>query len=150
VLPGVTLSRRAKIGIWVGVSAALMFVGALGPWAKAFGVLAVSGTDGDGVIVLIAGLIVGGAAWLHRQGTRLWAVVIGILAAVVGAATSIYDLANIKSVLDNSGVVTVGWGLWLDCIASVSAVVALLVLANVMRATSGVAVSEATTGEDGS
>jgi hypothetical protein len=128
--------RRNKVAIWAAASAVLMILGALGPWAKAFGVVSVSGTDGDGVLVLIAGLIVGGAVLLHRHGTRVWAVVIGILAALVGAATSIYDLANIKSVVDDSsGFVTVGWGLWVDSIASVSAVVALLVFAWAGRST---------------
>jgi hypothetical protein len=123
------MSKRAKLAIWAGASAALMVVGALGPWAKAFGFISVSGTDGDGVIVLIAALVVGGAVLLRLRGTRVWVVVVGVIAALAGAATSIYDLANIKSVVsDSSGAVTVGWGLWLDSIASVSAVVAILAL----------------------
>jgi hypothetical protein len=71
----------------------------------------------------------GQTAALLLQRKRLWLVVIGLLAAVLAAATSIYDLANIKGVVDGSGVATVGWGLWLDAVGSVSAVLALLVLA---------------------
>jgi hypothetical protein len=45
-----------------------------------------------------------------------------------GATTAIYDNANIQSVA-GSAAATVGWGLWLDGLASISAVVALLVVA---------------------
>jgi hypothetical protein len=124
-------SRSAKLAIWAVASAGLMVVGALGPWAKALGgFVSVSGTDGDGTVVLIAGLVVVGIVALMLRRKRLWMVVISLLAAVIGAFTSIYDLANIKSVVDSSsGMATVGWGLWLDAIASMSAVLALLVLA---------------------
>jgi hypothetical protein len=130
------MSRSAKLAIWAVASASLMVVGALGPWAKALGgFVSVSGTDGDGTVVLIAGLVVVGIVALMRRKKRVWMVVVGLLAAVIGAFTSIYDLANIKSVVDSSsGMATVGWGLWLDAIASVSGVLALLVLARVKPA----------------
>jgi hypothetical protein len=127
------MSGRNKVAIWAAASAGLMVVGALGPWVKAFGFVSVSGTDGDGVIVLIAGLFVGGAVLLQRERTRIWVAAIGILAALLGATTAIYDIANIKSVAGNAAA-TVGWGLWLDVLASISAVVALLVFAWAGRA----------------
>jgi hypothetical protein len=108
----------------------MMVIGAIGPWATAFGVFSVAGTDGDGAIVLIAGLVIGAMVLLRtlRQ-TRIWTLVVAVLAAVVGAATSIYDMANIQNAISNSqGLVSIGWGLWIDCIGSVSAIVALVVM----------------------
>jgi hypothetical protein len=123
--------------IWAGISAGMMLIGAIGPWATAFGVFSVAGTDGDGVIVLIAGLVIGAMLflrYLRRAGT--WTLVFAVLAAVVGAATSIYDMADIQNAISNShGLVSIGWGLWIDCIASVSAVVAIAVLWRTSAAT---------------
>ena len=103
-------------------------IGAIGSWATAFGVFSVAGTDGDGVIVLIAGLVVGGMILLrHLKGSGIWTLVVALLAAAIAAATSIYDMVNIQSAIsDTHGLVSIGWGLWFDCIASVSAIVALV------------------------
>ena len=116
--------------IWAGISAGVMVIGAIGPWATALGVFSVAGTDGDGVIVLIAGLIVAGLVLLRTlRRARIWALVVAVLAAVVGAATSIYDMVNIQDAISNShGLVSIGWGLWFDCIGSVSAIAALVVM----------------------
>jgi hypothetical protein len=91
-------------------------------------VFSVAGTDGDGVIVLIGGLIVGAMVLLrYLRGAGIWTLVVAVLAAVAGAATSIYDMADIQNAISNShGLVSIGWGLWIDCIASVSAIVALV------------------------
>jgi hypothetical protein len=116
--------------IWAGISAGVMVLGAIGPWATAFGVFSVAGTDGDGVIVLIAGFVVGGMVLLrYLKHGRAWTLVVALLAAAIAAATSIYDMANIQSAIsDSHGLVSIGWGLWFDCIASVSAIVALVYL----------------------
>jgi hypothetical protein len=105
-----------------------MVIGALGPWATAFGLISVAGTDGDGIIVLVAGLVVGAMALLrYLRGAGIWTLVVGLVAAGIGAVTSIYDMVNIQSAIgDSHGLVSIGWGLWFDCIASVSAVVALV------------------------
>jgi hypothetical protein len=106
----------------------MMVIGAIGPWATAFGVLSVAGTDGDGVLVLFAGLIVGAMVLLrYLRRSRSWTLVVALLAAVAAALTSIVDMANIQNVISNSsGLVSIGWGLWIDCIASLSAIVALV------------------------
>ena len=115
-----------------------MFIGAFGPWATVFSVLSVSGTDGDGTIVLIAGLAIGAMLVLHYFAkARLWTLIVAVIAALIGAATSIYDLADIQNAISNSqyrGLISVGWGLWVDAIASVSAVISIVVLARVKDA----------------
>lgn len=64
-----------------------------------------------------------------KRTARNWTLVLGFIAGVVGAAVSIYDMTNIQSAIsDSHGVVSAGWGLWVDCIASVSSAVALVVL----------------------
>ncbi len=121
------MSTKAA-AIWAGISAGMMVIGAIGPWATAFGVFSVAGTDGDGVIVLLAGLVVGAMVLLrYLRGGGVWTLAVAALAAVAGAATSIYDMADIQNAISNShGLVSIGWGLWIDCIASVSAIVALV------------------------
>jgi uncharacterized membrane protein len=107
-----------------------MFIGAIGPWATAFGVLSVAGTDGDGFIVLIAALIIGAMVFLrHVKRFGMWTLAVAMLAAVVAVATSLYDLATIQhTISDSDGLVSIGWGLWLDCLASISVIGALVFL----------------------
>ena len=136
--------------IWAGASAFFMLIGAFGPWATVLSVLSVSGTDGDGKIVLIAALVIGAmvALPLNAKGRR-WTLIVALLAAVIGAATSIYDMADIQNTISNSqyqGAISVGWGLWIDCIASVSAVIALVLLARGKE--TGTVVSAPTTPDD--
>jgi hypothetical protein len=108
----------------------MMVLGAIGPWATAFGVLSVSGTDGDGVIVLLAGLVVGAMVWLwYVRRARHLMLIVAVLAAGAAAATSIHDMVSIQSAISGShGIVSIGWGLWLDCIASIGAILALVVM----------------------
>ncbi|MDP9319382.1 MAG: hypothetical protein M3O94_10015 [Actinomycetota bacterium] len=92
------MSKTTKLAIWVLASAVLMVIGALGPWARFFGVVSVAGIDGNGgVVVLIAGLVVGGMTLLHLYKTsRRWVLVVAVLAALIGAFTSILNLADIE------------------------------------------------------
>lgn len=108
----------------------MMFIGATGPWATAFGVFSVAGIDGDGLFVLLAALIVGGMVFLrHVKRVGIWTLVVAMLAAVVATATSIYDMATIQNAIrDSHGLVSIGWGLWVACLASVSAIGALVFL----------------------
>ena len=70
--------------------------------------------------------MVGATLLRYYRGSGAWTIVVGLLAASIAAGVSIYDMVNIQSeISDSHGLVTIGWGLWVDCIASVSAIVAL-------------------------
>jgi hypothetical protein len=129
------LSRLSLSIWWVLGSAALMAVGAIGPWAKAL-FISVSGLDGDGWIVLIGAVVIVAMILVHvrrhavRSRRPWWPFAVAFLAVVVAAVTAIYDASNIQREISNSeveGLASVGWGLWLDCVASVSAGVAVVV-----------------------
>jgi VWFA-related protein len=130
-------AKRKQINaltIWAGGSAFFMLIGAFGTWATALGVFNVAGTSfGDGVIVLVCALIVGAVLALgHLNRRRRWAVIVAILVAMIAAATAIYDMVNIQSEISSHnlyGLVSVGWGLWIDCLASLSGLLALVLLA---------------------
>ena len=122
------MTLRQGLLAWIGASALFMAVGAFGPWLKALA-FSVSGTDGsnDGWIVLAAA--VGGAlfAFVGRESEfgGLWAVLAGALAT----ATTIYDRVHISHKIDQGGTLvrelaSVGWGLNLDLVASISLAVA--------------------------
>jgi drug/metabolite transporter (DMT)-like permease len=119
---------------WVLGSALLMAIGAIGPWAKALFV-SVSGLDGDGWFVLIAAVVIVAMTLIHlrrhagRSRRPWWPFAVALVAGVIAAATAIYDANNVQREISNSdleGVASVGWGLWLDCVASVSAAVAVI------------------------
>jgi MYXO-CTERM domain-containing protein len=125
---------RRDLVWWSGASLALMAIGAFGPWAKVFGLLSVSGTDGgDGWIVI--GLAVAAGIFLWRfsvRRRRLWPALM-LLAAIGGAFTSGYDLNNLNSLASadtffGAEFVHAGWGVYLDLIASISLGVAAIVL----------------------
>jgi hypothetical protein len=84
-------------------------------------------------IVLIAAVVIGAVVMLRLYTkARRWILIIALLAGLIGAATSIYDTVNVQNAISNNqldDVASVGWGLWVDCIASVSAAIALVVFA---------------------
>jgi len=108
---------------WVFGSAALMVLGAFGPWVKVLGA-SVAGTDGsnDGWLVVAAAVI--GALLFYvtrsRRGAGIWA----LLGGIAGVAVTLYDRSNVQSAIDNAGslagLVQIGWGLNLALAASVS------------------------------
>ena len=122
------MARGQAMLLWVLGSAALMLIGAFGPWVKALTISA-SGTDGsnDGWIVVGAAVIGGGLFLLTRSAkiAGLWTLVGGL----AGAATAIHDRNQISHMISSDGglaqaLVQVGWGLNLAMIASLSLAVA--------------------------
>ena len=128
------MSVRAA-AIWVGLSALLMIIGAFGPWATFF-IYSENGTDANaGVTVLVCALIVAGFLALGWFTTwRAWTLVLSILAVMFAASIAIYNTVDVERLISNEnlqGVVSIGWGLWLDSIATVSCLLALFALMRV-------------------
>src|SRR5437667_12060164 len=98
------MSQIAKLAIWVLASSVLMVVGALGPWARIFGVVSVAGTDGNGgVVVLVAGFVVAGMTLLRLyKTTQGWVIVVGVIAAAIAVLASIVNLVDLKRVVSDA------------------------------------------------
>jgi hypothetical protein len=108
---------------WPIIAAAAMFVGAIGPWVKVSVLgttVTASGYDRDGIIVLIAAVLVLVGALVRSKG---W-LILAVIAAVISTITTIYDYFDVAG----THFVTVGWGLWLSLIASIAATVTLVLL----------------------
>lgn len=95
-------ARRAAL--WPGallVGAALLaLIGAVLPWAEVravfFGQLDVAGTEGDGVITLLLGLVLGALGVLAPlAGNPRWLGVVALVTSVVIFAVGAYDLADV-------------------------------------------------------
>ncbi len=115
-----------RIQIWVWVSAGFMLVGGFGPWATVFGV-SVDGTNGDGWIVIGAGLFGGALCYFVRS--NRWAGIWAIVGGVVGLGTTGYDRGHIQDAINKGGafaqaLMHVGWGLNLGLLASLSMLIA--------------------------
>jgi FtsH-binding integral membrane protein len=113
---------------WVFASAALMAIGAFGPWVKVLG-LSVNGTDGgnDGWIV-VAAAVVGGVIFARKREQRA-AGLAPLLAGAVATITCVYDRQNVSDAISEAGafgeaLAQVGWGLNLALLASISFAVA--------------------------
>ena len=91
---------------WAVAAAALIIVGGVGPWATALGVVDVSGTHGDGWIVIAAGAI-SAAALLVARGNG--GAIVGLLAALVATGTGAFDLNHIQS---RGALVEAAWGIY--------------------------------------
>jgi hypothetical protein len=122
------MSGRQKFQWWVFGSAALMLIGAFGPWVKALA-QSVGGTDGsnDGWLVVAAAVI--GSLLFYASRTSRSAGVFVLLAGAAGLGITLYDRNNIQSKIDQGGALvkafaSVGWGLNLALIASASMTVA--------------------------
>ena len=110
-------------------------IGALLPWARidlSFGPAGLSedvdGTEGDGVITLVLGILLGAVAVLAlaTRGVARWAAVVGIVAAVIVTAIAIIDIVDVnRTAGDISPLVdvSVGAGLWVTLIAGLAGIV---------------------------
>jgi uncharacterized protein DUF2510 len=101
--PQMKASKSASLteqprAFWLAAAgAALMIIGGLGPWATAFGTLDISGTKGDGWIVVGAGALGLVALWFFFAGQRRLALaVLAGLCGLAGAGTAIYDLVKLS------------------------------------------------------
>lgn len=105
--------------IWALVALGLAAVGSLGPWAT-FGVFDKAGTDGDGVISLIAAAA-GVLAVLLGRG-RIALLIVGLVILGIG----VFDVIDVSStdigVLGTEVSPSVGWGLWLVAVSGAAIV----------------------------
>ena len=125
---GGLVSTRTGFHILLGAGA-LLVVGALLPWATVIapfvGTISAAGTDGDGVITLVLGLVVGACGFVGLRSQRGKAAKIaGAIGLVVAAVIGCYDVALISNAagdvpeLDLELHVSVGMGLWLTVAAA--------------------------------
>jgi hypothetical protein len=120
---------------WAMVSCALMAVGGFGPWVTVLGI-SVSGTEGDGWIVILAAAAAACLVFWHDRKPSLWLLGAAALAGAAGFAVAAYDWARLESVASDSqeqleGLfdlsVSTGWGIVLCTVASASLVAAIVV-----------------------
>lgn len=96
------------------VLSVLVVVGSFGPWATVL-FFSVSGTEGDGVITLIIGIIAAVLSGLSMGSpSNVKFVILGVLHSIA-MVIGIYDWSELESVIDEAngaGVgASVGWGL---------------------------------------
>lgn len=108
--------------------AALVAIGAFGPWATILG-FSKAGTDGDGVITLVLALAAAALVGLAiRRGRAPSRVGVGVCAVLI-TAIAVMDVADVQdtdvgSFLGGSIDVSVGWGLWLTLCGGIALLVA--------------------------
>lgn len=115
------MERRIFIG-WAVLSVGVMVAGGFGPWSRVLNVVTTNGTDGDGWIVIGAGLVALALVALHaRFKTNVASLLVALLAALIAAATAIYDWTDLHRVSNETiGLIHPGWGIYLASIGSVS------------------------------
>jgi len=119
--------REVKEGpnVWMAVSGAAMAVGAFLPWIT-LGIISVPGTSGDGVFLIVGGLIVGALGLIKKRSTgiRVGAMVASILAGLVVLNTAV-NVANLIAETDPTflGSPSLGTGLILSGAGCLSALV---------------------------
>jgi hypothetical protein len=112
---------------WAMASAAVAVLGSFGPWAKVLGIISVSGTDGDGWLVIVAVLVAVALIIVReRRDLRLWSLLLAAVAGGLAAATAIYDWTNLSRVANETGFIEAGWGIYLATFGSVSLVLACI------------------------
>jgi len=121
------MTRQQAFFWWVLASAALMVVGAFGPWVELLG-LSAGGTDGnnDGWLVIAVAVVAGAIFLWQRRTPRAGAA--AIAGGVLGAIITIYDRSNVSDAAGENAqvgeLVQVGWGLNLAIVASISLAIA--------------------------
>ena len=118
---------------WVAfIAGAAMIVGGFGPWATALGFVSVNGTQGDGWLVITAGIVALLALWSEGR-TRQGGGPLGLagLAGFGGALVAIYTVARLESAQgeffgERVDIVDPAWGLYLAVAASSTLAIAVL------------------------
>jgi hypothetical protein len=119
--PGLAAGRSPMF--WLALAgAALMTIGAFGPWATALRVIDVSGTHGDGWIVIGASAFAVLGLFVSR---RAGGTVVALIAALIGGAVGLIDLSDIES---RGPLVHAAWGIYVVVVGSVVLLVAGLAL----------------------
>jgi hypothetical protein len=115
--------KGRPLAFWWAIGAsALMIVGGLGPWATALSVIDVSGTHGDGWLVIGAGVL---AAAILLTSPSDAGPIVGILAAIGGLLVGVIDLNDIQS---RSALVEPAWGIYAVLAGSIALGVASVAL----------------------
>jgi hypothetical protein len=83
-----------------------MVIGGFGPWATAFSVVEVSGTRGDGWIVIGGAVIAAALLWFSPRGAG---PILALLAGIGGVVVGAIDLNDIAS---KSALVHPAWGIY--------------------------------------
>jgi hypothetical protein len=100
-----------------------MVLGSMGPWVKLGGHVIINGTDdGHDGWVVIGAAAVGAVAFLLWTKARSW-LILAVLAAGVGLATTIYDRIDLEGTVDGIDVglfFDPGWGIYVAMIGSAS------------------------------
>ena len=102
--------------------AAFVIVGSLMPWATlntVFGSISVNGTEGDGIITLIGGVITGILVLTKKY-------LASVVVSAITAAVLVYDFFNVSNIVDSGGdfaSISVGWGLIVATLAGIAAIV---------------------------
>jgi hypothetical protein len=130
-----TRSRTIPVAAWVLLGAGIVAViGAVLPWATiAFRLDTrslsdqINGTERGGVITLLLGLTLGGAAILTMLTgvVARWAAVFALMAATLMVLIAVVDITDVKRAAGDNGLVglvtvDVGVGLWLTVVAGVA------------------------------
>lgn len=126
-----TRIKAVQVVGWGLVSAIVMVIGSFGPWAKVLGLITVNGTDdgGDGWVVIVAAAVGAVALLLWRVRSRRW-LILTVIAAAAGLATTIYDRVDLEGTtdgLDVGSLVDAAWGIYVAMIGSASLALAATV-----------------------
>jgi hypothetical protein len=123
------------------LGAAAMVIGGFGPWATALGFVSVNGTQGDGWILIAAGVAALAALWREGQSRSGGAaLVLAGVAGAIGAAVAITDFTAIQNASqgelfgESFDAVDAAWGIYAAMIGSVVLAAAMVGLYFIRRA----------------
>jgi hypothetical protein len=122
--------RTIHVLWWGLLSAVVMVIGSFGPWAKVLSLVTVNGTDdgGDGWVVIGAAAVGVVALLLWRMRSRGW-LIVTVLAAGAGLATTIYDRIDLEGTtegVDIGSFVDASWGIYVAMLGSASLALAAI------------------------
>jgi hypothetical protein len=123
----VELLAQQSAVFWLALLAgAVMVIGGIGTWATALNFISVSGTRGDGWIVIAAAVVAIGCLWACVLRGSVLLGLVAIACGVGGAVVSAIDLHKVAAAPSVNffgqqlNVVRPGWGLYADVAGSVA------------------------------
>ena len=131
--------KQPRAAWWVLLASGVVLgVGCLGPWARVFGLVSVTGLDVDGgFLILLCAIAAVVFAFVHLSNAKAWPIALTLAAASVALALiTLWTIGVFVIEEDDEGLLGVtasefiqpGWGLYLVYLGAISTIVTSIVL----------------------
>lgn len=112
------------------IASVVIMVGSVAPWATS-GFFSLPGTQADGMYTLALGAIAAVVLLIKAANQSRWPLIVAVVTGILCGLIAVIDLIRASSLISaedqQSGIVSIGWGMWMTLVGAVLLVVGCIV-----------------------